>query len=117
MIKLFHLDVDIIIRLHFLVFILLIYIISFFLENGIVFSWGFNYNGELGLGYDKKKSSPFPKNIKSLQDKKIKRIFIGGFHNFCLSGNFIYFIFINIILSKKKVNYIVGEIIGMVNLD
>ena len=31
-----------------------------------------------------------PTSIKELNDEKIKRIFIGGNHNFCLNGNFIY---------------------------
>lgn len=56
-----------------------------------VFAWGLNRNCELGLGFSGLENILFPTNIKQLNNKKINRIFIGGFHNFCLNGNFIYF--------------------------
>jgi len=52
-----------------------------------VYSWGYNTSGQLGLGHDKNVS--IPTNIKELNEEKIKRIFVGGYHNFCLNGNFI----------------------------
>ena len=52
-----------------------------------VYSWGQNADGQLGLGHNKKVS--IPTNIKELNEEKIKRIFVGGYHNFCLNGNFI----------------------------
>ena len=57
------------------------------IENGKVYSWGDNYYGQLGLGHNK--NVLILTSIKELNDEKIKRIFIGGYHNFCLNGNFI----------------------------
>ena len=61
-------------------------------DNFKVYSWGYNKYGQLGLGHNKNEIIPI--NINELNNEKIKRIFVGDYHNFCLNGNFIYFIFI-----------------------
>ena len=55
-------------------------------ENFKVYSWGYNEFGQLGLGHNK--NQIIPTNIDQLNDEKIKRIFVGGYHCFCLNGNF-----------------------------
>ena len=60
----------------------------FEIENGFIYCWGLNSNGQLGIGNNRDQNKPF----KYLNDK-YKFIFIcgGRYHSIGLTGNLIYF--------------------------
>ena len=60
-----------------------------FTENGDVFSWGCNGNGELGLNDNEHRN--IPTLIPFFKNKKVKSIFSSNssFHNFSILGEFI----------------------------
>ena len=61
-------------------------------ENGQVYGWGVNKNGELGLGDNRNRNSP--QLLESLKNKKIISICGGLNHQLLLTGK-IYFLFIS----------------------
>lgn len=64
-------------------------------NNGELYSWGSNREGQLGLGEGIKQETK-PRLITSLVDVPIAFIACGGFHSIVItkSGNFINFLFI-----------------------
>ncbi|MDI9817788.1 MULTISPECIES: hypothetical protein [unclassified Legionella] len=54
------------------------------IEGGIVYSWGGNTEGQLGLG-DSIDSCESPQVIEALKEVEIKNIFAAGNHSFCLT--------------------------------
>ena len=64
----------------------------FLLETNKIYSWGLNDEGQLGFNDNENRN--IPTNIEILNNKNIISIFSGNNHNFCISGNFLfYFIF------------------------
>ena len=61
-------------------------IISHSKETNKIYSWGWNYKGQLGFNDNKNRN--IPTNIEILNNKNIISIFSGNHHNFCISGNF-----------------------------
>ena len=60
--------------------------IHIILEEHQIYSWGYNYYGQLGIGNTENKN--IPQLISSLINKKIIDIKCGGFHTIALSGEF-----------------------------
>jgi alpha-tubulin suppressor-like RCC1 family protein len=63
-----------------------------------VYSWGLNEDGQLGLGHNNNVSIPTIMN--ELKNEKIKYIFSGYYHNFCLNGISFFFHFIIYLILK-----------------
>lgn len=57
---------------------------SLYLEDGQLFTWGQNTNGQLGLGKGES-SKLFPQPLKSLAGIPLAKITAGGDHSFALS--------------------------------
>jgi len=62
-----------------------------FTEKRMVFTWGLNINGQLGLGNNTNYSSPV--KIPFFEDKTIRKLACGDFHTVAVTSNsiFIYF--------------------------
>jgi alpha-tubulin suppressor-like RCC1 family protein len=72
-----------------------LYLLFFFLNDGSVFSFGFNGSGELGIGSTTNQSSP--QKIKFENDEKIDKIFSSFFCCGCFfysRWNFIIFFYL-----------------------
>ena len=61
------------------------------LDDHIIYSWGRNYDGQLGLGY--KKNEIQPKEIESLKNIKIYDICVGDNHSMILSSKISFYNF------------------------
>ncbi len=60
------------------------------IENNILYSWGKNDSGELGVGDFENKNTP--EELKFFNDKKIIKISNGRCHSLVLTGNLFFFI-------------------------
>ena len=86
------------------------------IEEGKIYSCGYNYCGQLGFG-DTINRSTF-EEVTLLKNEKIISISCGYSHCIALTGLYFYFKFIQIeITLKKMVKFIHGETIDMDNWD
>ena len=56
-----------------------------FIEEGRLFIWGANSNGELGLGHTNRTMGPH--SVITLQEKYIKDVYCGKSHTIVVTGN------------------------------
>jgi alpha-tubulin suppressor-like RCC1 family protein len=74
-------------------------------DNGNIYSWGYNYYGELGLGHTNDTFEP--QIIKS--DHKFISIYAGGYSSFAISGIILFFFSIFLFILDSQICFSCGD--------